>query len=273
MLLRAGVTATLPLSAMAAPKPEPWPRWQAQDPASARRIDHGAWDGFLKRHVVAGDDGIHRLAYARVAGADKAALDAYLSMLAGTAVGALARDEQRAFWINLYNALTVQVVLGAYPVRSIRDIRISPGLFAAGPWGKKLVTIEGERLSLDDIEHRILRPIWNDPRTHYAVNCASIGCPNLPRDAFTAATMEVMLDSGARAYVNHPRGASLRDGRLTTSSIYAWFKEDFGGTDATVIAHLRRFAAPSLARALGGVDRIAGDAYDWALNDAGSPGG
>lgn len=272
-LLLAGAAIGTPLAAAAAPKSELWARWQAHDAASTQRVDHGVWDGFLKRHVVAGADGINRLGYARVSAADKATLDTYIRSLAGTAVSKLNRGEQRALWTNLYNALTVQVVLGAYPVNSIRDIKISPGLFASGPWGKKLVTVEGAEVSLDDIEHRILRPIWKDPRTHYAVNCASIGCPNLPRDAFTPGAMDAMLDAAARAFVNHPRGAVVKDGRLTTSSIYVWFKEDFGGSDEGVVAHLKHHAAAPLAEALAGVTRIGADQYDWALNDARGPAG
>ena len=264
----AAATCTLPERVMAAPRAERWPRWEAQDAASTARVDHGAWDGLLARHLVQGADRINRLRYGRVPPADRAALDAYVTMLATQRVSTLARAEQRALWINLYNALTVKVVLEAYPVASIRDIRISPGLFASGPWGKKLVRIEDEPLSLDDIEHRILRPVWRDPRIHYAVNCASLGCPNLPREAFTAANTERLLAEGARAYVNHPRGARVENGRLTVSSIYVWFREDFGGSDAGVIAHLRAYAAPPLAAALAGVTRIAGDTYDWSLNEA-----
>lgn len=255
-------------AAHAAPKADLWERWARHDPASTRTIDHGAWDALVKAHVVPGADGIHRVAYGRFPAADRAALAGYLAALQGTAVDGLARDEQRAFWINLYNALTVSVVLDRHPVDSIRDIRISPGLFAVGPWGKKLATVAGEALSLDDIEHRILRPVWRDPRIHYAVNCASLGCPNLPREAFTAANTERLLAEGARAYVNHPRGARVENGRLTVSSIYVWFREDFGGSDAGVIAHLRAYAAPPLAAALAGVTRIAGDTYDWSLNEA-----
>ena len=85
-------------------------------------------------------------------------------------------------------------------------------------------------MSLDDIEHRILRPIWRDPRIHYAVNCASIGCPDLFPEAITAANADAYLTRGARDYINDPRGAVVTGGRLTVSSIYKWFREDFGGT-------------------------------------------
>jgi len=258
--------ASAPCTASAAPRPNPWPRWQASDETSTASIDYAPWDHFLARHLVAGSDGINRVAYRRVLPEEREALSIYLAALAGLPVTAYRRTEQLAYWINLYNALTVRVVLDHYPVASIRDI--APGLFSRGPWRKKLTRIEGEEVSLDDIEHRILRPFWRDPRLHYAVNCAALGCPNLQPRAFTAATAASMLDEGARAYVNHPRGAQIVDGRLHVSSIYVWYQEDFGGNDAGVIAHLRRYAAPPLAQALASQTRIAGDSYDWSLDDA-----
>ena len=120
---------------------------------------------------------------------------------------------------------------------------------------------------LDDIEHRILRPIWRDPRIHYAVNCASIGCPNLRREAATAANSEAYLEAAARDYVNHPRGSRIENGRLVVSSIYEWFQEDFGGGDGGVISHLRNYADPGLSASLEQVGEISDHDYDWALND------
>lgn len=259
----------LPRGARASgPRAELWERWARHDPAATARVDHGAWDAFLARHLQVVEGGVNRIAYGAVPSADRQALAAYLDALAATQVSTLNRAEQRAYWINFYNALTVKVVLDHHPVASIGDIDISPGLFANGPWGKKLATVEGEALSLDDMEHRILRPIWRDPRIHYAVNCASIGCPNLRTVAFTAANADRLMEEGARDYVNHPRGASLAGGRLVVSKIYDWFKADFGGTDAGVIAHLRQYAAPPLADGLAVATRIADTVYDWSLNDA-----
>jgi hypothetical protein len=254
------------LAALAAPKADLWQRWNAFTPSKVG-IDHAAWNAFLERHVHLGADGINRIAYGRVPSGDRDSLRAYLAGLQRVAIRKFSRDEQRAYWINLYNATTVNVVLEHYPVDSILKIDISPGLFAKGPWKKKLLEVEGEALSLDDIEHRILRPIWQDPRTHYAVNCASIGCPNLQAQAYTSGNLEALLDAGARAYVNHPRGAHVAKGRLTVSSIYLWFQDDFGGGAGGVIAHLRKYAEPALARQLEGVRRIHGHEYDWALND------
>jgi hypothetical protein len=255
------------LAALAAPKAELWDRWSASSQGKAA-IDHADWNDFLSRYVKPGKDGVNRVTYGAVTAADRRKLDAYLERLQGVKITKFARTEQRAYWINLYNATTVKVILDHYPVESIMKISISPGIFSKGPWGKKLLKVDGEDVSLDDIEHRILRPIWNDPRTHYSVNCASLGCPNLQPRAYTSGNLEELLDAGAKEYVNHPRGATVKNGRLTVSSIYVWFQPDFGDGDEGVIAHLKKYAEPKLAKQLAGISRISGDDYDWTLNDA-----
>ena len=113
--------------------------------------------------------------------------------------------------------------------------------------GKKLTIVEGELLSLDDIEHRILRPIWGDPRIHYVLNCASYGCPNLNDRALTGRTVDKRLDAEAKVYINSDRAVLFKNGDLYVPSIYRWFVSDFGGTDASIIAHLRIFAEPVLS--------------------------
>jgi hypothetical protein len=266
----AGTTAAVALTrpARAAPEADLWPRWEAHSPNATGEPDHGPWSTFLGRYLQTGGDGITRVAYADVTTPDRDALKRYLDAMADVVPADLNRDAQFAYWVNLYNALTVDVVLDHYPVDSIRDIDISPGWFADGPWGKKLITVDGSELSLDDIEHRILRPIWKDPRVHYAVNCAALGCPNLRPRPFSAARLDEMLTDGARAYVNHPRGARMTGDGLVVSSIYVWFQADFGGDDAGVIAHLKRYAKPGLAADLGAARGIDDHRYDWALNDA-----
>lgn len=257
---------------LAAPRADLWTRWQAHDDASTQTVDTRAWAAFLKSYLRPGADGINRVAYGAVTPADRAALDADLQRLQRVPVSTLSRDEQRAYWTNLYNELTVQVVLQYYPVSSITKISLTPGLFSGGgPWDRKLIRVEDEPISLNDIEHRILRPIWQDPRTHYTLNCASLGCPNLQPVPYGRANMETLLSQAASDYVNSPRGFTVRDGRLTASSIYAWYQADFGGTDQGVIEHLRRFARPEKRQTLQGVTSVARDTYDWALNDAPAP--
>ncbi len=233
-------------------------------------IDHSEWQQLLTQYAEPGTDGEPTRVNYHAFAADEAArdqLELYITSLEAVEVEELNRDEQFAFWANLYNAATVRVILDHYPVASIRKINISPGLFSSGPWGAKLVSVDGERLTLDDIEHRILRPLWSDPRVHYAVNCASVGCPNLPITPFTGKPLEVDLEAAARAYINSPRGAVVDKGKLTVSKIYNWYAEDFGDSDLNIIAHLKLYGEGDLLEALEEIDRISGSAYDWNLND------
>jgi len=265
-----GLCAVLAIAAapvQAAPKADLWPRWTEHDSDSNETIDHSAWPRFIDQYRSMGPDGVARIDYAAVSSADRERLSDYVQSLTDEPISEYSRPVQFAYWVNLYNALTIDVVLDHYPVDTIRDIDISPGWLSDGPWGKKLVEIEGEELSLNDIEHRILRPIWEDPRIHYAVNCASIGCPNLQPVAFNADNSERLLARGARTHVNDPRGVAFVDGELVVSSIYSWFQADFGGDQQGVIDHLRAYADGDLAERLErrkGYDR---HRYDWSLND------
>lgn len=254
--------------AAAAPKAEPWPFWAANDPASQVHVDHAPWDRFLKKHVVTNPpSGVNQVRYAAVTPEDRKSLDAYIQRLQQVAVTRINRSEQKVYWINLYNALTVKVVFDHYPVKSIREINISPGLFSSGPWGATLLTIQGQKVSLNDIEHRILRPLWKDNRVHYAVNCASLGCPNLQPEAYTPENTETLLEKGAWEYVNHPRGVLLAGDRLRLSSIYDWFQADFGGTEESVVRHLQKYAEPGLAGKLTGFHGKLSYDYDWRINE------
>ena len=240
-------------------------RWSE---TSTARVDHAAWTAFLDRYVEESrPDRVACIRYGAVTAEDRQALKDYIAELAAADPARLGRDEAFAYWANLYNALTVDLILSRYPVASIRNIKPSP--IATGPWKMPATAVKGVSLSLDDIEHKILRAAFKDPRVHYALNCASIGCPDLRPPAFGGATLDAALDQAARNYVNHPRGARFdAKGRLTVSSIYKWFKEDFGGDEAGVIAHLSRYAESDLAARLKATKRIAGYDYDWALNDA-----
>lgn len=237
----------------------------AANRSGSATANHAAFDALLGRRARNSRDGVVRVDYAgwKASTVDRAALKAYIESLSRLNPLTLTRPEQFAFWANLYNAVTIDVVLDAFPVRSIRDIR--SGLLP-GPWRRKVATVGGVELSLDDMEHNILRKGWADPRVHYAVNCASYGCPNLPLRAFRGATLGPSLDVAARAFVNHSRGARFDGNALVVSSIYKWFVEDFGGSDAGVIAHLARYADTPLRTRLQAATRIDRDVYDWSIN-------
>jgi Protein of unknown function, DUF547 len=232
-----------------------------------------SYDALLARYVVVSPDGVNRVDYARwhKSAEDRKALDAYISTLAARKPSAMPRGEAFAYWGNLYNAITLKVILDRYPVASIRDIKSSGGWFDfksyTGPWREQRVTVEGRKVSLDDIEHDIMRPTFKDPRVHYVVNCASYGCPNLMNRAWRAATLEADLDRAARSFINHPRGVTvLPSGGLKVSSIYKWFISDFGGDDASLLKHFKTYAAPDLASRLSATAKVQEDAYDWSLN-------
>jgi hypothetical protein len=261
LLLAAGVV-------QAAPRAEPWQRWMAHDPSSAQAIDHGAWEAFLTRYLRIGADGVHGVAYGLVTAADRQALDAYVEGLSRLPISSYGRPEQMAYWINLYNALLVRVVLDHYPIASVHDIGVSTKPGSRGPWKEKRLEIEGMPVSLGDIQHRILRAIWRDPRIHYALSCAAVSCPNLQPEPFQADQLERQLSQAAMAYVNDPRCIETDGDRLVVSSIYRWYRDDFGGSDRGVINHLMAYAEPGLAMSLQHFDRIAGDNFEWRLNDA-----
>ncbi len=266
------LVATLLAAAAHAQSAKLIPAWDASDENSVARIDHGAWQEILNEYLRVHDSGVNRFDYGalKANAGDFAKLASYLASLQSLDPRDYSRAEQKAYWINFYNALTVQVVADAYPVKSIKDISESLlgslGIFG-GPWDDVHAKVAGRDLTLNNIEHGILRPIWRDNRIHYAVNCASYGCPNLCPTAFTADNTEELLDAGARAYVNHPRGVEFMDDDfIIIASIYKWYAADFGGTEKSVIEYLVTYADKALATRLrkfaGSVDYE----YDWSLN-------
>lgn len=234
--------------------------------SSQKTVNHSQFSRLLKAFIKRDKTGLNRVDYEGFK-KKQSDLKAYIKSLEAVKVTSLSRAEQFAYWANLYNAVTIDVVLEAYPVKSIKDIDISPGIFSNGPWGKKLVTIEGTKISLDDIEHQILRKVHKDPRVHYAVNCASVGCPNLQTEAFVGSKLEAQLEKAATDYVNSNRGAVVRGNRLRVSKIYIWFKKDFGGNDAGILAHLKKYAAPELKAKITKIGSINSSFYDWTLNE------
>jgi len=226
---------------------------------------HADWSALLGKYVKADADNLNLFDYGalKANANDSAKLDAYIESFATLDMSSLPRQEQYVAWINVYNAVTIQYIRDRYPTKSIRSGYI------IGPWKKIFVNVGGTDISLNDIEHETLRVQWSEPRTHYAVNCASIGCPNLKPSAWEVSTLEADLAKAAHDYINHPRGVTIRkDGKLTVSTIYKWFKEDFGTSEANIIAHLSEYAEPELLAQIQAKPDIKNYAYDWSLNDA-----
>ncbi len=257
---------------MVLPLDPEWERWAAHQPYSDLRVNHRPWNQFLQTYAHDGEDGITRLGYRDVTPAHRQDLDDYIEALSVLQVTRLTRAEQLAYWINLYNALTVQLVLEHYPLESIRQVTFNRSfvpsfLVGDGPWAEELVVVEGIPLSLDNIEHRILRPIFRDPRISYAMNRAALGSPNLQRQSFDPRRADQQLNDAARAFVNHPRGVRIDGNRAGVSSIYTWFRDDFGGSEEAVLVHLRSHADAGLLARLQGVTQVRDQGFDWTLND------
>lgn len=237
-------------------------------PEMKKDTPRSSWDAVLAKYVKAPDaSGLARFDYAglKASAKNSAILEAYVDALEGTDPDSLNENEAIAFWANLYNAVTIQIVTEAYPVSTIKKVK--GGAFKTGPWKKDIITVNGRKMSLDDVEHKTLRKKYPSPLIHYMVNCASVGCPNLKDGIWAADTMEAEREAAARDYINSPRGAKITDKGLVVSSIYDWFEEDFGGNKAGVMAHLSEYAEGDLKAAIEGGVKISGYDYDWSLNE------
>jgi hypothetical protein len=239
-------------------------------PAFAFDHSHAAWDALLKKHVVVLDGGkASRVRYAAMA-TDHAALKAYLGELSAVKEGEFrrwTREEQLAFLINAYNAFTVEKVLTRYPdLRSIWDF----GKLFGNPFKDRFFVLLEERSSLDDVENGLLRARYREPRLHFALNCASVGCPMLREEAYVDARLERQLEEQAARFLSDRSRNRFTDGRLEVSKIFDWYKEDFG----PLPVYLTRYAKALGADAAGQALIASGDApvsfldYDWTLNDA-----
>jgi Protein of unknown function, DUF547 len=231
-------------------------------PAQAIDHTHAALNGILGRYVKS--SGVN---YAGLK-SDITPLNTYLDNIAAVSESEFkqfSRDQQMAMLINLYNAATLKLVADHYPVKSIKDIASSSG----GPWKQPVVRLFGKNETLDDVENKILRPNYKDPRIHFAINCASIGCPDLRDEAFQATRLSAQLDEQTRLFLQDTTKNRLnaKNRTLYLSSIFDWFKSDFVGKSGSV----EKFIAPfvdSGDRSIiekGGLT-IKNTEYSWSLN-------
>ena len=215
----------------------------------AKSLDHGEWDKLLNKYV----DSKGNVAYNKFL-KDVVALTNYLEFLSENVPAAdTGKNELLAYYINLYNAATVKLILDNYPVNSIKDI--------SSPWDKKWVKAGTNTLSLGQIEHKILRKM-NEPRIHFAINCASFSCPKLVNSAFVATSMEMQLEKATKDFINDPTRNIITTERLQLSNIFKWYKKDFT-EEGSLIDYINPY----------NTKRIAADAkinylkYNWSLNE------
>jgi len=224
---------------------------------SADRVDHGLYGELLQKYVkngVVDYQGFKK---------EEAKLDQYLDILEKTDTKTLSRNEQFAFYVNAYNAWTIKLILGADPeIKSIKDL----GSLFKSPWKKKIARIDGEVLTLDNIEHDILRPRFKDPRIHFAVNCAAKSCPPLRSEPYQGDVLDKQLTEMTEAFVNDPTRNRLEGNTLYVSSIFKWYSEDFNDD---IVGFFMKYARGDLKARLqkqAKEIRVEYLDYDWSLN-------
>jgi len=217
--------------------------------ASAPVPAHKAWDILLRKHV--GADG--RVNYKGFQ-SDKTTLDAYLKTLAANPpADTWGRAEKMAYWINAYNAFTVSLIVENYPLKSIL------ALDGGKPWEVKRIELGDKKYSLNEIEHEILRPQFQDARIHFALNCAARSCPPLLNRAYTAGNLERLLEQRTRRFINNPKFNTIQANKASVSKIFEWYATDFGD----LRTFLNRYAVVQSSP-----DAVIGFAeYDWSLNE------
>ncbi|MGF1451451.1 MAG: DUF547 domain-containing protein [Opitutales bacterium] len=224
--------------------------------AKAQPEGYEAYARLLDRYVH--EDGV---AYAEwhASPSDVRALDEVLEAFGRTDVAALSEDAQMAFYINLYNAAMLQAVMDAYPVSSVTDIKPDFGVFK-----RQFIELQGRSLSLDQVEKGILLERWDEPRIHFAVNCASESCPPLRGEPFTAAELDTQLQEQTVAFANSQRAvtADSKAKTLRFNAIFSWYADDFPGEKPT--AYVNRFRENKLSRKW----KVEYKDYDWSLNAA-----
>lgn len=216
---------------------------------SVKTLDHTSWDILLKKYVD--DNG--NVDYKNFRNDDDK-LNNYLDYLAKNPISNTAKKEERlAYYINLYNAGTVQLILENYPLESIRDI--------FRPWGKDKVMIGADKYSLGEIEHDVLRKM-NEPRIHFAINCASFSCPKLSNEAFTASKMEEQLEEATSNFINDQTKNKITANSVALSKIFNWYKGDFTGKN-TLIDYINKYSDKEISKD-SEIDYLT---YDWRLNE------
>ena len=242
---------------------------QAQAPAS--RALHAPWTALLRQHVRLLRGGqASQLDYRGLA-AQRPALQAYLASLSAVSAAqfqAWPRDTQMAFWINAYNAFTAELILTRYPrLASIKEL----GSLLRSPWQRAWVPLLGATLSLDDIEHERLRPVFKDARIHFAVNCASVGCPMLREEAYEGERLQAQLDAQAERFLRDRSRNRVEGGVLRVSKIFDWFEGDFTPSLRTWLAQRASLLSEQPAeQAAIAAERLPVRFldYDWQINDA-----
>ncbi|MBF2709610.1 DUF547 domain-containing protein [Flavobacterium soyangense] len=212
-------------------------------------INHSKWNELLQKHVSSKGN-VDYKGFKK----DALALQSYLDLLAkNTPEKSWSKNAVLAYWINAYNAFTVKLILDNYPIKSIKKIN--------GPWDKEFFALGGKKYSLGEIEHKILRKM-NEPRIHFAINCASFSCPNLANEAYTEAELEKQLSRAAKSFLNDASKNAISANKAELSQIFDWFSDDFK-KNGTLIDFINKYSLVKMDDNA----KISFKDYNWNLNE------
>jgi hypothetical protein len=215
------------------------------------------WDNLLKKHVNASGM-VNYKGFQK----DKTGFDAYLKLLSDNAPqSSWSENDQKAYWINAYNAFTVSLILQKYPVKSIKDI--AGKIYKINtPWDIKFINIGGKKYDLNNIEHGILRKKYDDPRIHFALVCAAISCPRLRDEAYTGAKLDSQLEDAGKEFLNDKSKNNITAGKADLSKYFSWYKGDFT-KNGSLVAYINKYSQTKINNntKIGSLD------YNWNLNE------
>lgn len=253
------VLMAISMNASAAPKAVMIEFWNDVEPSSGLKMNHTRWDGLLKKYVNdTHESGVNRFDYDRVTETDKKILSDYLAYLQQMDPRQLNRPRQKAFWLNLYNATIVWVILESEPKESIKSI--------GRLWRNNRLVIARQKMSLDDIQHGVLRPLYKDPRIHFGLSAGTVGSGDILPEAYNMDNVEELLERNTkRFFTKTNKGVSVEDGVMVVSTIMKWYKKDFGSNDLMMKAFIKKYVNPEMERLIDQTRKTSYQ-YDWTLN-------
>ena len=257
--LSLGLMVTYSFAAHAAPAAKQNSFFYDSEELNEFFVDHSLWDELLKKYVSDHPSGISRFDYDGVTAADKARIEEYLAMLEQLDPRQMSMGTQKPYWLNLFNASLIWQVIDSEPETSIKEIS------SRVLWRKKRLYISMQDVSLDIIEHGILRTNFDDPRIHFGITGGTLGSANILNTAYTQENVEELLEQNTRDFLNQPRGLSFDKGRPTLSTIFKWYSKDFGARADDIKAFVAKYLSDEKKQLWNDARRF-GYSYDWGLN-------
>jgi len=254
-------------NAFSAPKSKLIEFWDDHESSSRMEVNHNEWQAILSKYVQdQHPSGISRFNYEAVTAEDVLKLKEYIAYLELLDPRQLNLAEAQAFWINLYNALMLDKILDSYQEGSNRAVnRLLRGSLRSSRWSKNIAKVTLQNLSLDDIQHGILRPMWNDPRIHFVITTGALSGANILKTAFNGENNEELLEQSKRDFFSHDKAVRVDDNRIVLNSLFNWYRDDFATDKDSLLRYIRKNVSEDTRKSLEDLSSIRYE-YLWELN-------